>query len=192
MALKIRVHELATELGLENKEIVSYLTGKGILGKTAVSLVPEAEVKNLRELYGKKTETSSGEAPKAAPSKSAAPAEAPKKKKIIRVIRSHNASGAIPEKQAPVKPTHAAPKAEPAAGPAPEAAPSPVKAEPEVKAAPAPAAAPVPAAETPSAPKTPAPAAEPATWRSFLWAELFAEKVCAWPAINSTRPSSNT
>ena len=100
MAMKIRVHELAKELGKDNKEIVDYLTAKGITGKTAVSLVPEAEVYRLREMYGEKK----AEAPKAEP-KTGAPAagtgdgekpEAPKKKTIIRVIRTQNASGRIP------------------------------------------------------------------------------------------------
>ncbi len=170
MALKIRVHELATELGLENKEIVSYLTGKGIMGKTAVSLVPEAEVRNLRELYGKKKETPSGEAPKAAPVKNTAPAEAPKKKKIIRVIRSHNASGAIPEKPAPVRTPAPAPKAEPVRPSAPEIRPAPkpepvpvpeVKPVPAPVPAPAPAPVPAPVQETPSVKPAPAPAPEP-------------------------------
>ena len=109
MAMKIRVHELAKELGKDNKEIVDYLTAKGITGKTAVSLVPEAEVYRLREMYGEKK----AEAPKAEP-KTGAPAagtgdgekpEAPKKKTIIRVIRTQNASGRIPvrsqDKKAP-------------------------------------------------------------------------------------------
>ena len=100
MAIKIRVHELAKELGKDNKDIVDYLTGKGITGKTAVSLVPEAEVIRLREMYGEKKAEEAVQAPSAGPEKPAAgkdtEAEAPKKKTIIRVIRTQNASGRIP------------------------------------------------------------------------------------------------
>ena len=106
--MKIRVHELAKELGKDNKEIVDYLTGKGITGKTAVSLVPEAEVIRLREMYGEKKAEKPEEAPSAGSGNSAEKngqeAEAPKKKTIIRVIRTQNASGRIPVRSQEKKP----------------------------------------------------------------------------------------
>ena len=94
MALKIRVHELATELGIGNKDIIAYLNEKGITGKTAVSLVPEAEVYRLRELHAPKPEVKPEEN---APEPSSA--EAPKKRKIVRVIRKQNAEGTLPKKE---------------------------------------------------------------------------------------------
>ena len=108
MAMKIRVHELAKELGKDNKDIVDYLTGKGITGKTAVSLVPEAEVIRLREMYGEKKAEKPEEVPSAAGEKAASKneqePEAPKKKTIIRVIRTQNASGRIPVRSQDRKP----------------------------------------------------------------------------------------
>ena len=41
---KIKVHELAKELGVNNKTVVSYLRDKGYDSMTAVSMVPEQEV----------------------------------------------------------------------------------------------------------------------------------------------------
>ncbi|MBE5997615.1 MAG: hypothetical protein E7240_09785, partial [Lachnospiraceae bacterium] len=162
MAMKIRVHELAKELGKDNKDIVDYLTGKGITGKTAVSLVPEAEVIRLREMYGEKKAEKPEEVPSAAGEKAASKKEqepdAPKKKTIIRVIRTQNASGRIPvrsqerkpveRREAPRRPVRTArpadPRvpAEPARTPVPAAKtvirkPEPVKEEAPAAAAPA-------------------------------------------------------
>ncbi len=158
MAVKIRVHELAAELGIENKEIVNYLTGKGITGKTAVSLVPEAEIVRLRELYSK---TEQKEEP-SAPSAGTPSSDAPKKKKIVRVVRKQNAEGQLlPAKEnqdAPrpvvkkvirkriVKVREAAKTPEDAAAAAPAPAPA-VTPEPAIPAAP----------EVPETPAAPAP-----------------------------------
>ena len=103
MGLKVRVHELARELGKENREIVEYLTSRGITGKTAVSLVPDAEIIRLRELYGKtKSPETAEKAPAASGSTPAGETEAPKKK-IVRVIHTNNARGVLPPKR-PVLP----------------------------------------------------------------------------------------
>ena len=171
MAMKIRVHELARELGKDNKEIVDYLTAKGITGKTAVSLVPEAEVIRLREMYGKKKEDQKPDASSdQAPAKAAENPEgdAPKKKTIIRVIRTQNASGRIPvrsqekksgqperrEMRRPLRPRNAEgvkEEARPAEKPAAETpAARPVK--PEVR--------PESAQAAPVSPETPVPAAK--------------------------------
>ena len=49
---KIKVHELATEVGKKNREIIEYLSGKGYDIKTAVNLVPEAEIEIIRAKFG--------------------------------------------------------------------------------------------------------------------------------------------
>lgn len=41
---KIKVHELAKELGVNNKTVVSYLRDKGYDSMTAVSMVPERKL----------------------------------------------------------------------------------------------------------------------------------------------------
>ena len=85
MATKIRVHELATELGRDRKEILDYLESKGITGKTAVSLVPDTEGAKLRDMYGQKSAeepAGSGSSDRKQPAE-----EPPKKKKIVRLIR---------------------------------------------------------------------------------------------------------
>ena len=45
---KIKVHELAKEVGADRKAVVEYLRAKGYETITAVSLVPDGEVENVR------------------------------------------------------------------------------------------------------------------------------------------------
>ena len=134
--LKIRVHELARELGKENKDILDYLTEKGYKGKTAVSSVPDDEADFLRSKFGaprQQPKPAEKEAPKemkSAPVKKTEETGSPEKKKktIIRVFRSQNASGQL-QQHRPQKPMPAAPAPKPA---------EPVKKAPEEpKAAPA-------------------------------------------------------
>ncbi len=136
MGLKVRVHELARELGKENREIVEYLTSRGITGKTAVSLVPDAEIIRLRELYGKtKAPETAEKAPAASGSTPAGETEAPKKK-IVRVIHTNNARGVLPPKR-PVLPPRPARPAGPkeTEAPAPQKMPETPKTAPDVSAA---------------------------------------------------------
>ncbi|MBP5732813.1 MAG: translation initiation factor IF-2 N-terminal domain-containing protein, partial [Lachnospiraceae bacterium] len=67
---KIRIHELAKELKIENKELLQFLAGKGIENKTASSGLDAAEEQMVRSAFG-------GGAPKKA--ESAKNAEAEKK-----------------------------------------------------------------------------------------------------------------
>ena len=167
---KIRVHELAKELGRDKREIADYLIEKGYSQITAVSNVPEHEVEILRQKYGKAEEPApvkEAEKPEAKPADEArkedASEEKPKKKTIVRVYRAQNASEKLqnrrPKRPAP-KP--AAPKKEEAPekpvqveeAPAPvEPAKAPAPAEsPAVTAPTSPAVPETPAAETPAAP----------------------------------------
>ena len=125
---KIRVHELAKELGRDKREIADYLIEKGYSQITAVSNVPEHEVEILRQKYGKTEETAPKEteaAQSVRPEETAKAAETaddkPKKKTIIRVYRAQNASEKLQNRR-PKRPAR------------PEGAP--VRPEAEVKAAP--------------------------------------------------------
>ena len=131
---KLRVHELAKELGVDSKTLLAKLGELGEFVRTASSTVEAPVVRRLREVYAE-------EAPKADP-----PAAKP--------------AAAKPAAKAPAK----APAAEKPATPAPSApettAPEPVPAAPAV---PAPAApAPVAPAPAPQAPAAEAPTEVPA------------------------------
>ncbi len=50
---RIKVHELAKEIGVKNKEVIDYLSGKGYSSvRTAVSAVPEQEIDQIRSKFG--------------------------------------------------------------------------------------------------------------------------------------------
>ena len=109
---KIRVHEFAKELGVDKKEISEYLTEKGYKDITAVSNVPDHEVEILRQKYGKSTAPAEKKDHDVEPVKENAESKSgnseedkPKKKKIIRVFRSQNATTELqqrrPKKAAP-------------------------------------------------------------------------------------------
>ncbi|MEU4803378.1 translation initiation factor IF-2 [Actinosynnema sp. NPDC023587] len=138
MAGKARVHELAKELGVTSKELLTKLADQGEYVKSASSTVEAPVARRLRDAYESKSDAkskSSGARP--APPKPAASAPAGDGKSEAR-------PGAPVGKPGP----------RPVPGPKP-VAPKPATPEPK---APAPAAAPA-APVTPPAPATPAPAA---------------------------------
>ena len=45
---KIRVHDLAREVGRSNRDVIDYLTQKGYEMVTAVSVVPDSEIADIR------------------------------------------------------------------------------------------------------------------------------------------------
>ena len=96
---KIKVHELAKELGADKGEIVAYLRAKGYAAMTGVTAVPEGEVENVRSRFGGgKSRTAAREKADAKTGR-AEGQEAPKKSKgIVRVFRSHNASAPVQKK----------------------------------------------------------------------------------------------
>lgn len=53
---KIRVHELAKELGRQNKEVLSFLAAKGIELKSHMSTVEDDQVEMVKKAFGRKTE----------------------------------------------------------------------------------------------------------------------------------------
>ncbi|WP_307049797.1 translation initiation factor IF-2 [Arthrobacter oryzae] len=136
---KVRVHELAKELGITSKDAVTKLQELGEFVRSASSTIEAPVVRKLRNAY-----------PAAGASKSEAPAAAPK------APASPSASRPAPA------PGPAAPKAPEPQAEAPAAAPAPAAPSAAAPAA-APAAASVPAAPAPAAPSTGAkPGARPA------------------------------
>ena len=101
---KIRVHELAKELDKSNKEVMDVLIKNGVDVKSHMSNIEEDDAAKARSVFGKKAEPAKTAAPAASQSAEsaevpAADAEKPKKKNIIRVFRSQNASGKLPERR---------------------------------------------------------------------------------------------
>ncbi|MBR0378682.1 MAG: translation initiation factor IF-2 [Lachnospiraceae bacterium] len=99
---KIKVHELAKEVGADRKAVVEYLRAKGYETITAVSLVPDGEVENVRSRFGPgKTGGASDFSGAFAVKKEGAAAEEGQKKKgkgIVRVFRAQNANGSLQKK----------------------------------------------------------------------------------------------
>ncbi len=102
---KMKVHELAKELDIQSKDVITFLGEKGIEVKAAQSSIEDDAIEMVKKKFGKavpKAEAPKAEAPKAEASKAEAPAKAPapaaegngevpkKKKKIIIVSNTAN------------------------------------------------------------------------------------------------------
>ena len=147
---KVRVHELAKELGITSKDAVTKLQELGEFVRSASSTIEAPVVRKLRNAYPDAPAASKSEAPASAPQASASPA----------ATRPAPAPGPA----APTAPAAAVPKAEapapaaaaPAAAPAAPAAQAPAAPAAQAPAAPStgvkPGARPAPKAETPAAP----------------------------------------
>ena len=104
---KMKVYELAIELDKQSKEIVTFLTEKGVDVKSHMSTIEDDAINMVKAAFGgkaeaakeekkaeapakeeKKAEAPKAEAPKATPAKEEAPK--PKKKNIIFVSNPHN------------------------------------------------------------------------------------------------------
>jgi translation initiation factor IF-2 len=109
----LRVHELAKELGVSSKELLSTLEEMGVTGRSASSSVPEDMVPRLRASGGKATT-----APKRREVLEPPPSPKPKKKAAAKPAPAAKVT-APALAQVP-----AAPAAAPAATPAPAAAPA--------------------------------------------------------------------
>ncbi|WP_026266616.1 MULTISPECIES: translation initiation factor IF-2 [unclassified Arthrobacter] len=147
---KVRVHELAKELGITSKDAVTKLQELGEFVRSASSTIEAPVVRKLRNAFPDAPAASKSEAPASAPQASASPA----------ATRPAPAPGpaapkaAEPKAEAPA-PAAAAPAAAPAA-PAAPAAQAPAAPAAQAPAAPStgvkPGARPAPKAETPAAP----------------------------------------
>ena len=96
---KMRVHELAKELGIENRDLMEQLREKNIDVKSHMSSLEEDVVEAFRKAAAKQT---------AQPSE-AKDGEAPKKKKLVQVFRPQNLknsgkAGKRPQGQRPANP----------------------------------------------------------------------------------------
>ena len=87
---RIRIHELAKKLGKENKEILNYLTEKGIQVKSPMNSLEEEQVAMVEDKFGKKETKPEGKAEAAEEKK--APT---KKKNITQVFHPQNSRTGI-------------------------------------------------------------------------------------------------
>ena len=160
---KMKVYELAQEMGLQSKDILTALKNKGIEVKSHMSVLEDGQVEDLKNSL--KAPAKSEETPKAAeadkkeqPADAKAPAK--KKKSIIFVSNPHNSK--MPGAQIPRKPAHQEKKAAAPAQPAKPAEavkPAAPKAEPAKTVEKAPKAVEVTETVKPAAPKAEAPKA---------------------------------
>uniref|UniRef100_UPI0026F2A81F translation initiation factor IF-2 N-terminal domain-containing protein n=1 Tax=Corynebacterium stationis TaxID=1705 RepID=UPI0026F2A81F len=151
MAGKLRVHELAKQLGITSKELLGTLKEQGEFVKTASSTIEPPVVKKMRAHYeAQGIGKDNTEAPtNAAPAKPGAPKPgAPKPAAPKPAAAKPAAAKPTPSKPAAAKPTPAKPAAAKPAAPKP-ASPKPATPKPEA----AKPAAPKPAAPKPGAPK---------------------------------------
>ena len=150
MAGKLRVHELAKQLGITSKELLGTLKEQGEFVKTASSTIEPPVVKKMRAHYeAQGIGKDNTEAPtNAAPAKPAAKPGAPKPAAPKPAAAKPAAAKPTPAKPAAAKPTPAKPAAAKPAAPKP-ASPKPATPKPEA----AKPAAPKPAAPQPGAPK---------------------------------------
>ena len=102
---KMKVHELAKELDIQSKDVITFLTGKGVEVKAAQSSIEDDAIEMVRKKFGKapakaeapakKEEAPKAPAPKAEAPKTDGNAEPPKKKKKI-IIVSNSANSKMP------------------------------------------------------------------------------------------------
>ena len=111
---KLRVHELARELGRQNKEVIEFLKSKGIDVKSHMSMVDEPAISIVRDRFKKnnnrgkehiaKLDTPKTEEKVVTAKSEGDKTETPKKKKnIIRVFHAQNASDGGKTRKKPVK-----------------------------------------------------------------------------------------
>ena len=79
---KVKVYELAKELGKDSKDVVKFLEGKNIEVKNHMSTISEDEAAMVKKALGGSKAPASGDEAKAAP----------KKKNIVHVFRPQNTS----------------------------------------------------------------------------------------------------
>ncbi|GAB3876238.1 translation initiation factor IF-2 [Terrabacter terrigena] len=140
---KVRVYELAKELGVESKTLLAHLKSQGEFVRSASSTIEPPVVRKIMETFPREGASGGDKKPAAKAATPSATPSAPQK--------------AAPAPSAPAAPAPAAPSAPAASAPAPAAPAARVAAPTPAPAAPTPAA-PAPAAPAAPAPKAPAPA----------------------------------
>ena len=141
---KLRVHELARELGRQNREVIEFLKSKGVDVRSHMSMVDEPAVSEVKNRFRKdnnnrgkehiaKLETPKTEEKVVTAKSEGDKTETPKKKKnIIRVYHAQNASDGGKNRKKPAGERKPRPQG---TRPAAQAQPT-AKAEAPVKAAP--------------------------------------------------------
>lgn len=163
---RLRVHELAKELGITSKELLAYLKEKGEFVKSASSMVEAPIVRQVHEDLGAKLAASKGNSEESA--KPAAKKKAPAKKAAGKEAAEKGSAGEEPAAEktdaAKKEPAKKAPAKKPAAKPAAKPA-SPAAKKPAAPAAAAEAAKPAdqekPAAAAPGQPASATQSATP-------------------------------
>ena len=105
---KMRVYELAKELGRDNKEIMGYLASNGVEVTSHMTMLDDQQVQMVRQNVPVRPAAPKPVQPKTQPAENGeggTQAEAPKKKNISRVFRSQNSKTGI---QRPAGMRHAA------------------------------------------------------------------------------------
>ena len=144
MSGKLRVHELAKQIGVTSKELLATLKEEGEFVKTASSTIEPPVVKKMKALYEERAAAEGGK--EEAPAKDAK-AAAEKKPAAKKPAAKPGAAKPAAKKEA------AKPAAKPAGAPKPGAAPKPAAAKPGPKPAAAKKEAPKPSDAKPAAPK---------------------------------------
>lgn len=89
---KVKIYELAKELDVPSKDLMTFLGDRNVEVKSHMSSIEEGEVKMVREHFQKSQSPSPAESPQAKEEKTEEKrvAEAPKKKSIVHVFRPQN------------------------------------------------------------------------------------------------------
>ncbi|MFD6446513.1 translation initiation factor IF-2 [Promicromonospora sp. NPDC060204] len=157
---KIRVHELAKQLGVESKTLMGELKAAGEFVRSASSTLEAPVERAMRDKFP--VGGASGASDKGAAAKPAASAPKPAAKPAARKPAEAAPALASAPAPAPAPKSEAAPAPAPAAAPTPApAAPAPAPAAEQTPVAPAASASPAAAAPKPGAPKPAAAAPKP-------------------------------
>ena len=108
---KMRIHELAKEIGVSSKDIISWLNEQNIEAQTHMSAIDEEVVEKVKKAFGKSEE------------KAEAKTEAPKKKNISMVFNMKNSATGLKMPPRKPKPKPVPPAAKPSPKSAQEAVP---------------------------------------------------------------------
>ena len=87
---KVRVHELAKELGRQNKELLNFLAEKGIEVKSHMSSIENEQIEMVKKAFGKGSEAPSAEGTPKAEKESEEQKAPVKKKNISQVFHPQN------------------------------------------------------------------------------------------------------
>jgi len=164
VAGRVKVIDLAKELGVTSKDLIVALEGMGHKGMRAMSPLLSGVANELRVKLGRGRELPPEAKPKRAPRPKAAEGQtpAPRKKAAGAPARGKKAKVATEEPAGVVQlPPSPSPEVAKPAATIFRPAPTPAPAEPPAAAAPAAPAAPAPAAPAPAAPAPPAPTPAP-------------------------------